>query len=427
MLKKSILEVKNVIKSFSVQEGSFPILENINFNINEKEIVSILGRSGSGKSTLLRILSGLISTTYGTVTYKGEIVNSPVKDMTMIFQSFALFPWLNVIENVAIGLEAQGGMDKEEIISRCRKTLDIMGLRSYENSYPRELSGGMKQRVGFARALVMNPKILLMDEAFSALDVLTAKKMQSDILDLWIENKISPDAILMVTHNIEEAVLLSDKIVILSSNPGRVVAEIKVEIEHPRDRLDPEFRKLVDNIYSIITSLSNKTKSDEKDISSPFAFDKLPKASINKMISFLEQINHDDSVTDLSKIADNLNLPIDLFLSITDSLSLLKFIEIDHNSIRISTSGRMFLTGDAGLREKIFKEHIIQFVPSIAYIRRTIKESKSKCFACDKIFNQLKSKYPVADAQAFIDLIIDWSRYGNILKHDAHTKKLLLV
>ena len=216
------------------------------------EIVALLGRSGSGKSTLLRLIAGLTRPTKGTVTIAGEPVDGPAEEVAMVFQSFALFPWLDVLDNVEIGPRANG-VPLDETRKRALKAIDTIGLDGFESAYPKELSGGMRQRVGFARALVMQPKILLMDEPFSALDVLTAETLRTDLLDLWQEGRIPIKAILMVTHNIEEAVLMADRILVLSSNPGRIASEIPVTLPHPRDRLDPEFRDLVEQIYALMT------------------------------------------------------------------------------------------------------------------------------------------------------------------------------
>src|SRR3974390_3214472 len=232
--------------------GELQVLKDVNLSLKENEIVALLGRSGCGKSTLLRIIAGLMPATGGTVTIGGETVDGPAGQVALVFQTFALFPWLTVLENVEIGLEAQG-LAPELRHKRALAAIDLIGLDGYESAYPKELSGGMRQRVGLARALVVHPKVLLMDEPFSALDVLTAETLRTDLLDLWIEGRMPIKSILMVTHNIEEAVLMCDRILVFSSNPGRVAAEIKVDLAHPRNRLDPTFRQLVDNIYARMT------------------------------------------------------------------------------------------------------------------------------------------------------------------------------
>jgi NitT/TauT family transport system ATP-binding protein len=258
---KTLLEVDNVCQSYSTgsdSPGSL-VLDHVSLRLEQNEIVGLLGRSGCGKSSLLRIVAGLARPTAGEVAYRGVKVVGPLNNIAMVFQSFALFPWLSVLENVELGLKARK-VSAAESRKRALAAIDLIGLDGFESAYPKELSGGMRQRVGFARALVVQPDILLMDEPFSALDVLTAETLRTDLLDLWVEGRMPIKSILMVTHNIEEAVLMCDRIIILSSNPGRIAAEIKVGLPHPRNRLDPAFRQLVDQIYATMTQRTETEK-----------------------------------------------------------------------------------------------------------------------------------------------------------------------
>ena len=252
--KQPLLEVRNVSQRYQTGSGEPgpAVLDDVSLTLKGDEIVGLLGRSGCGKSSLLRIVSGLIFPSSGEVSYLGQPVDGPVDGVAMVFQSFALFPWLTVLANVELGLRAKR-VTKDEARRRALKAIDLIGLDGFESAFPKELSGGMRQRVGFARALVVHPNILLMDEPFSALDVLTAETLRTDLLDLWVEGRMPIKSILMVTHNIEEAVLMCDRIIVLSSNPGRIAAEIQVKLQHPRNRLDPEFRQLVDKIYALMT------------------------------------------------------------------------------------------------------------------------------------------------------------------------------
>src|SRR5579864_1870116 len=247
-----ILHVEDVSRGFSKTQGELLVLDDVNLTLCEGEIVGMLGRSGSGKSTLLRIIAGLIEPTGGEVTYMGKPLNGPAEGVAMVFQTFALFPWLTVLQNVEAGLEALG-VGARERRERALAAIDLIGLDGFENAYPRELSGGMRQRVGFARALVVDPMLMLMDEPFSALDVLTAETLRTDLLDLWTQQRMPIKSVLIVTHNIEEAVFMCDRILVLSSNPGRVIAEIKVDLPQPRNRLAPDFRALVEDIYKRMT------------------------------------------------------------------------------------------------------------------------------------------------------------------------------
>ena len=251
--RQALVAVKHVRHFYKRGTSSnFLVLDNVDLNLYDNEIVALLGRSGSGKSTLLRIVSGLMPPSEGQVDIDGQVVKGPADGLAMVFQSFALFPWLTVLENVELGLQAKG-VPPEDCRKRALAAIDLIGLDGFETAYPKELSGGMRQRVGLARALVVNPKLLLMDEPFSALDVLTAETLRTDLLDLWCEGRMPIRAILLVTHNIEEAVLMSDRILVFSSNPGRVIAEIKVNLPQPRNRVDPAFRALVDDIYARMT------------------------------------------------------------------------------------------------------------------------------------------------------------------------------
>src|SRR5438128_479528 len=244
-----LLEVHSIRQAFPKPDGSqLLVLDDLNLELAEGQIVGLLGRSGSGKSTLLRLIAGLARPTGGTITYLGQPVMAPAPGIAMVFQSFALFPWMTVLANVQLGLEALG-LPQAEIRRRALAAIDLIGLDGYESAYPRELSGGMRQRVGFARALVAHPNILLMDEPFSALDVLTAETLRTDFLELWREGKLPIKGVILVTHNIKEAALMCDRILVFSTNPGRIVSEINVDLVHPRDRLDPAFRELVERIY----------------------------------------------------------------------------------------------------------------------------------------------------------------------------------
>src|SRR6266513_1639291 len=248
-MSAALLDVHELRQSFPRADGGeHLVLDGVELSLVQGQIVGLLGRTGSVTLTLLRLIAGLAQPSGGTVTYLGERVTGPAPGIAMVFQSFALFPWLTVLENVKLGLEALGLPDAE-IRKRALAAIDLIGLDGYESAFPRELSGGMRQRVGFARALVVHPKVLLMDEPFSALDVLTAETLRTDLLDLWSEGRMPIRSILMVTHNIEEAVLMCDRILVFSSSPGRIAAEIKVDLPQPRNRLDPVFRQLVDDIY----------------------------------------------------------------------------------------------------------------------------------------------------------------------------------
>src|SRR3990167_371291 len=346
-----IIEVRDIKKSFKKNDRQYHlVLEGLSFTLNKGEIVALLGKSGSGKSTLLRIIAGLIKPTEGQVFYRGQLVVGPVKGLSMVFQNFALMPWLTVMQNVELGLEAQG-IPRRECRERALRAIDIVGMDGFESAYPKELSGGMRQRVGFARALVVNPEVLLMDEPFSSLDVLTSENLRSDLLDLWQSNKTNIKSIIIVTHNIEEAALLADRIFVFANNPGYVRSEVKVELRHPRNDQSSEFRKLVDDIYGLMTKPVLEEVPAEIKFKAIGMGYRLPKVEISEMMGLLESlVTRKEKSVDLPNLADELNFEIDDLFPITEALEILRFARVSEGDIAFPR-GEKFL-GEADFREK---------------------------------------------------------------------------
>src|SRR5579884_1186930 len=307
---KPLLEVKDVCQSYMTGSGETGalVLDNVSLSLKEGEIVGLLGRSGSGKSSLLRIISGLATPVSGTVTFRGEPVHGPFDGVAMVFQSAALFPWLSVLANVELGLRAKK-VQEREARERALRAIDLIGLDGFESAFPKELSGGMRQRVGFARALVVNPNILLMDEPFSALDVLTAETLRDDLLDLWVEGRMPIKSILMVTHNIEEAVLMCDRIVVLAGSPAKIGAEISITLRHPRNRLDREFQQLVDKIYALMTKRPEPAAAG-REIAVAGLGMPLPRVSTNTIAGMIEEIAAEPYAgrADLPALAESLQM-----------------------------------------------------------------------------------------------------------------------
>jgi NitT/TauT family transport system ATP-binding protein len=423
VMHPTLVAVDHVRQAYSKGSGdSVVVLEDMNLVLREKEIVSLLGRSGCGKSSLLRIIAGLMPPTGGAVTIGGRTVGGPAPEVAMVFQTFALFPWLTVLENVEIGLEAQGVAPAERH-RRALEAIDLIGLDGYESAYPKELSGGMRQRVGIARALVVHPQLLLMDEAFSALDVLTAETLRTDLLDLWHEGRLPISSILLVTHNIEEAVLLSDRILVLASNPGRVMAEIAVDLPQPRNRLDPAFRALVDDIYARMTARP-AGKPAPGAPASPFAGTgislQLPRVSPNLLAGLMEVVAAPPfgGRADLPLLAAPLQMEIDDLFPVAESLQLLRFADVAEGDIRLTEAGQRFVQLDPDGRKKLFAQHVLAHVPLAAHIRRVLDERGTHAAPDSRFRDELEDHMAEQAAEQALRSVTSWARYGEVFAYD---------
>ncbi len=424
-----IIEVVNVQKSFRKGDRQeLLVLQDINFRMYEGEIIAILGKSGSGKSTLLRILAGLMQPSEGTVIYRGKSVRGPARGVSMVFQNFALLPWLTVLQNVELGLEALG-MDSQERREQALKAIDTIGLDGFETAFPKELSGGMRQRVGFARALVVNPDVLLMDEPFSALDVLTADNLKSDLLDLWQTKKTGIHGIVFVTHNIEEAALMADRIIVFNSNPGNIRGELKVTLPHPRSDLDPRFRNQVDRVYTLMTTLPQTDQTGIVEGHPPIDLGyRLPDASIAEITGLLETLNapENNGKMDLPDVADILMLDIDELFPLTELLEILHFAKVSKGDITITDAGRAFVEADILERKKIFLQHLKQYVPLARYIYdQLIRHPRHR--ALEEHFLSLLEDYLTEkEASRVLRTVIEWGRYAELFAYDYNAGVLSL-
>jgi NitT/TauT family transport system ATP-binding protein len=419
-----LVQVNNVQHRYRSSGGGLEtlVLDDVNVTLKKNEIVALLGRSGSGKSTLLRIIAGLMRPTEGSVTIEGHRVDGPASQVAMVFQSFALFPWLTVLENVEIGLEAQG-VAQEERTKRAVAAIDLIGLDGYESAYPKELSGGMRQRVGLARALVVHPHVLLMDEPFSALDVLTAETLRTDLLDLWCEGRMPISSILMVTHNIEEAVLMCDRILVFSSNPGRIVAEIKVDLPQPRKRLDPKFRQLVDDIYARMTTRPTGAPAREGHFAGTGITMVLPRISPNVLAGLIETVAAEPyhGGADLPALASSLQMEIDDLFPVAESLQLLRFAEVAEGDIRLTDPARDFAKADLDARKKLFAQHLLAYVPLAGHVRRVLDERASHRAPASRFRDELEDSMSEAQAEQTLRSVISWARYGEAFAYDEQT------
>lgn len=425
-----IIEVINIQKSFKKGDRQeLLVLNDINLKLYEGEIIAILGKSGSGKSTLLRIIAGLIRASSGVVNYRGKPVYGPVRGIAMVFQTFALLPWLTVLQNVELGLEAQG-LGREQRRERALNVIDMIGLDGFESALPKELSGGMRQRVGFARALVVQPDILLMDEPFSALDVLTADNLKTDLIDLWKSKKTGLNGILLVTHSIEEAITIADRIVIFNSNPGSIRADFKVTLPFPRNDLDPRFRNQVDRVYTLMTTQPQDERTqggDAKYANIDIGY-RLPEASVSEVTGLLETLNTPDhqGKMDLPDVADFLMLDIDELFPLTELLEILRFARVSKGDISITEEGKRFVEADILERKKIFSIQLKKYVPLARYIYdQLVRHPRNR--ALEEIFVSLLEDYlSENEAERVLRTVIDWGRYAELFAYDYNSGVLSL-
>ena len=426
-----IIELKNVSKTFKKSDHlDMLVLDNISFTMQEGEIVALLGKSGSGKSTLLRIIAGLVKPSSGEVIYRNKPVQGPMSGISMVFQSFALLPWLTVLQNVELGLEALG-IPREERRQRAIQAIDTVGLDGFESAFPKELSGGMRQRVGFARAIVVNPDLMLMDEPFSALDVLTADNLRSDLLDLWEEEKTNTKGILIVTHNIAEAVMLADRILVFSSDPGTIRKELAVDMPHPRDEDDPKFRRLVDDIYRLMTTradsgadLLNKG-SKIKTIGLDF---RLPEVDISELTGLIEEIASytDTHSVDLPELTKDLHLNIDDLLALTDLLEILRFADVSQGDISLTPLGTQFAIADILERKRIFGTQLVKHVPLARHIRSVLDERPTHRASEARFLTELEDYFSEKEAERVLQVVIDWGRYAELFAYNFNSESLSL-
>jgi len=415
----ALLEVRGCRQAYHKDANAdLVVLDGVNLSLHEGEMVALLGRSGSGKSTLLRIVSGLLHPTAGEVLWCGHKVSGPAEGVAMVFQSFALFPWLTVQENVELGLEARG-VPRAERDKRAEDAIDLIGLGGFENAYPKELSGGMRQRVGLARALVVHPDLLMMDEPFSALDVLTAETLRTDLIDLWSEGRLPVKSVLMVTHNIEEAVLMCDRILVFSSNPGRVASELAVKLPHPRNRLDPVFRQLVDDIYGLMTRRAvpgpRAPAAPVSSIATP-----LQRVGTNLMSGMMETLAGPpyNGRADLPALAASLQYEVDELLPLGETLQLLHFAVLEEGDIALTEDGRKFVAADTEERKRIFAAALRAHVPIITMIRQVLDQRWNHRASAERFRDELEDYMSPDYAEDTLRAAIAWGRYGELFSYD---------
>jgi len=424
-----LITLKDVSKAYQQPNGQkISILEQINLELRSGEIVALLGPSGSGKSTLMRMIAGLIPPSEGQIFYHNRPLVGLNPGVAIVFQNFALYPWLTVLENVELGLKAKGEMP-EPRLQKALKMIDIIGLDGFENAYPKELSGGMRQRVGFARALAVEPELLCMDEPFSALDVLTAENLRFELLDLWLEKKIPTKAVLIVTHGIEEAVILADRIVVLGRNPGRIRAEMTVTLPHYRDRKTPQFQAIVDQVYKILTNpeLSCETvtapaQSTANSVSQPPSaqspkYQSLPQVRTGAIAGLLELLE-DRQEKDLYRLGQELMLEVDDILPIVEAAKLMDFLIIQEGDLLLTPVGIQFIAGGIDQRKQIVRTQILSNIRLVQQISRMLQAKRNQRISEELILDILEAHFSPKEAMRQLKTAIDWGRYAELYSYD---------
>ena len=432
-MSDTIIRAKQVEKFYAQpSENRIQVISPTDLAIYPGEIVALLGPSGSGKSTLLRMLAGLSRPSAGEVLWHEQPLTQIDINVSIVFQSFALFPWLTVQQNVEAPLKARG-MPQAERLRRSLKILDTVGLDGFEGAYPKELSGGMRQRVGFARALVVEPEVLFMDEPFSALDVLTAENLRSELMELWQKKTIPTRSIFIVTHNIEEAVLLADRIIVLGRNPGHVRTDFKVTLPHPRDRKSAPFTSLVDYIYKVLTRPdvppaemprleSSRRARDQRQVH----YEMLPHARPGGIAGLLELVIDLGGKADIYRLADELAFEIDDLFPIVDAARLLGFIKVEEGDASITDSGTTFAESEILRQKELFREAGLEHVLLLRQITRALRSKSDHTVPEEFFLDMLDEQFSSEETQRQLETAINWGRYAELFDFDAGRRRFRL-
>lgn len=426
-----IIEARKLEKFYPQPDGGrIQVIAPTDLAIYPGQIIALLGPSGCGKSTMLRMLTGLSPTSSGSVYWHGQPVAGETPNVSIVFQSFALFPWMTVIENVEAPLEARGVAEFERH-KRALRIIDAVGLDGFESAYPKELSGGMKQRVGVARALVVEPEVLFMDEPFSALDVLTAETLRGELLELWLGNKIPTRAIFIVTHNIEEAVMLADRIIVLGRNPAHIHAEFAVDLAHPRDHKEPRFIELVDQVYRALTRQDHPEATPAELQGILAAKQKgammLPHTRPGGITGLLEILVDQGGRANLHALADELSLEVDALLPAVDTLVLLGLLKLVEGDAIITPDGEAFAKGDIQERKKIFRAAVLANVPILRQMEQALKAKANRTLPAEFFQDLLDEHFSEDESQRQLETAIQWGRYAELFDYDAASGKLTLT
>jgi len=427
-----IIQARGVEKFYTQPDGNrIQVIAPIELSIEAGNIIALLGPSGCGKSTLLRILSGLSKPSSGEILWHGKPIAGQTPHVSIVFQSFALFPWLTVLENVEAPLEALG-VSPVERHKRALKTLDTVGLDGFETAYPKELSGGMKQRVGFARALVVEPEVLFMDEPFSALDVLTAENLRNELTELWLSKKMPTSAIFIVTHNIEEAILLADRVIVLGRNPARIRSDFEVRLTRFRDRKDPRFVELVDYIYQVMTQPELEhvlpgTQATPEAAGGRKKYQMLPHARVGGIAGLLEVLNDRGGHEDLSALSESFAMDVEDLLPIIEASVLLGYATLKEGEVEITPQGVAFADADIQPRKDLFRESALKSVMVLQQIESILKAKTDHSIPREFFHDILDEHFSDDEVDRQLDTAMNWGRYAEIFDYDRETERLILA
>ncbi len=427
-MSEVILEVRDIQKSFNRREqAEILVLDKTSLTLNEGEIVCLLGKSGSGKSTLLRIIAGLIQPSRGFRFYKQEPAVGSVPNLSMVFQNFALLPWMSVLENVELGLESTSLSTKDKK-DKALQAIDMVGLDGFESAYPRELSGGIAQRVGLARALVGNPEVMLLDEPFSALDILTAENLRGDLINLWTSKKTNLKTMLIVTHNIEEAVYMADRILIFGSDPGNIRAEMKVSLAHPRDDKEAQLEKLVDQVYQTISEVNFQTKKTGSKFKTIMVSHRLPSVAVSNITGLLEFLVSSEGLdnVELSEVADEMHLGLDEMLPVAEAIEILRFASVSSGRFNLTSIGDNFAKASILDQKKIFARQLLDHIPIAAYVRETLERAQDHTMHESDLLSVLQDQLSEVASRRVLRTIVDWGRYAELFAYNVNSGVLNL-
>jgi len=432
MAENPLIELRKVSKHFNLDSGSqIKVLENIDLSLYPGEIVALLGPSGSGKSTCLRILAGLMEQNHGDVISKGIPAKGANQDVALVFQSFALFPWETVFENIALALEPLK-LNSEEVKNRVKRVIDLVGLEGFEEAYPRELSGGMKQRVGIARALVMERAILLLDEPFSSLDILTADSLRSEIIEIFQKRQTATRAVLMVTHHIHEAVFMAKRILVMGLNPGHIRGEIINDLPYPRNESSVAFSQMVERVHSLVTETlmpdlpyqeasPGLTSSQQKETS----FRVLPNVSVSEVIGLLETIHEEGGTGDIFKLAQQIRKDFGHTLFLVKAAEILDLVDTPKQKVILTDLGKHLVEGDINVQKRMLHE-LYGDLHLVSEVAQLLRQSPTLRLPVDLITEKLSDWLPNENPNDLLASLITWGRFSEYFGYNDDTKELYL-